>query len=49
MHGLEIEIIGALDATDGDQESRTAAIVVTGGDSDGEVTAYASLSKFPPV
>jgi hypothetical protein len=48
-HGSEIGIIRALDSSDKDQESRTAAIVITGGDSDGKVTAYATLSKFPPV
>ena len=48
-HGSEIGIIRALGASDKDQESRTAAITITGGDSDGKVTAYVTLSKFPPV
>lgn len=48
-HGSEIGIIHALDATDGEQELRTAPIVISGGDSDGQVTAYTALSKFPPV
>jgi hypothetical protein len=48
-HGSEIGIIHALDSSDADQESRTSAIVISAGDSDGKVTAYVSLSKFPPV
>ena len=45
----DLGIIHALDSSDADQESRTSAIVISGGDSDGKVTAYVSLSKFPPV
>ena len=48
-HGSEIGIIHALDSSDADQKSRTSAIVISAGDSDGKVTAYVSLSKFPPV
>ena len=48
-HGSEIGIIQALDSSDADQESRTSAIVISAGDSDGKVTACVSLSKFPPV
>lgn len=48
-HGSEIGIVRALDSSDADQESRTAAIEITGGDSDGQLTAHTSLSKFPPI
>lgn len=48
-HGSEAGIIRALDASDDNQEKRTASITVSHPVSDGHITAHASLTKFPPL
>lgn len=48
-HGSAAGIIRALDPSDHDTEERTASITVSDPVSDGHITTYASLSKFPPL
>lgn len=48
-HGSAVGLIRALDPTDRDVESRTASIKISDPAGDGHLTAYASLSKFPPL
>ncbi len=48
-HGSEAGIIRALQSLDHDVEERTASITISDSISDGHVTAYSSLTKFPPL
>jgi hypothetical protein len=48
-HGSAVGVIRALDPTDRDIENRNASIKISDPAGDGHLTAYTSLSKFPPI